>query len=1023
MTNTLRNKALLLVAGLLFLGTRLCAETVASIWGTSTDYTVWYRSGVTPTNPKGTHWTKVDGKMKYVSCSVNGVVWAIEGRKNPNDPNKTVPGKIFYREGITKENPTGTSWTLIPGNPDTKLGDLADQLDVGNGQVWVSQHIDRNINIAQHYFRVGIDANMPKGTIWQKVAGTKGPGAVGRIFGGYKHYYQDVDGLFHFTVGPNNEVYGVYGNVQFTVVRPTGWYKDYTVDLPNNIFQWNNATQAWGNIPGQLKQLDVGKDGMVWGTNFQNDVNVMINPSVSSEWKPISGVKIKHVSCGPTGEVWACGVDNLIYWRAGRTAANPFGESWERIHGALQQIDVGSIEYVEKPAEAGIAADLLQTGLKFALWSNTYKKYLRIEAGTLSATGKDVSDADCLFKIIKVGPSIIRISSDAASGNYLQSADASPAAFSSQSLDDTGQWIVEFQDQKNPDFNNVYIRNKATGGFLHNLDLNSKAATMLTDGTQASSTLPGTSFSIDFIPELPEGFLAENGVYSRVTVGSHDGTLSLLVLTKDKKTLKTYNKFSLAENPWEEFSNRIGAGGTISTFKDISVASDGTLWAINENGKVYQYDWTQKSFKSVDAPRSSGANIDFDIIAAGSNDSIWTVDLKERNLYYFKEGKKGGKGTWELINSSKGSVIYVAAGLDDAVVAVNDKGETKYNIQDEKNIDKWLSMKGGTSGFVKVAIGNRDNILGIKDDGSLWQFIDVTPKPVEAPKTDDATKAADTTKTAEKVVPKVETLTTEQWLARCEWKPVVSTTSKSVLGIKDVAVNAAGTTFVLDGNGNIIRKGDAGFVITKTVETVTAAKTVTKTGEVVTKTRRGAKRTHGKVETTPEGVTTRLQAIEEGKVAIKVKKQAAKKKKLAPARKQPVKAGKKVAKKAAKKKTAGTVKKTPIKKTVKKGAKAPATQVRLASQVGLTKPVAAPKPITPPVPTPMPTPVPMTTTAVTPTPAPEPAPMVSTPAPIPGATAVAPATTTPAGPTIIKKKKYSAEELAKMATEEVEVPA
>ena len=65
----------------------------------------------------GTKWDLVDGSLRWISSGGAGEVWGVGG-----------VNKIYRREGVTKDNPTGTSWSLVEGN--------LTQVDVFGGTVW-----------------------------------------------------------------------------------------------------------------------------------------------------------------------------------------------------------------------------------------------------------------------------------------------------------------------------------------------------------------------------------------------------------------------------------------------------------------------------------------------------------------------------------------------------------------------------------------------------------------------------------------------------------------------------------------------------------------------------------------------------------------------------------------------------------------------------------------------------------------------------------------------------------------------
>lgn len=66
-------------------------------WGVNSNDHIWLNTG-----PRGS-WIKTDGRLKHVSVGGAGV-WGV----NRDD-------FIYYREGVSSHNPSGTQWKQIEG--------------------------------------------------------------------------------------------------------------------------------------------------------------------------------------------------------------------------------------------------------------------------------------------------------------------------------------------------------------------------------------------------------------------------------------------------------------------------------------------------------------------------------------------------------------------------------------------------------------------------------------------------------------------------------------------------------------------------------------------------------------------------------------------------------------------------------------------------------------------------------------------------------------------------------------------
>ena len=73
------------------------------MWGVNSAHNIFYRVATYgDADTAGTGWTDVPGKLQWIGSGTDHVV----GVNSAND--------IFYREGMTADNPTGTGWVKVP---------------------------------------------------------------------------------------------------------------------------------------------------------------------------------------------------------------------------------------------------------------------------------------------------------------------------------------------------------------------------------------------------------------------------------------------------------------------------------------------------------------------------------------------------------------------------------------------------------------------------------------------------------------------------------------------------------------------------------------------------------------------------------------------------------------------------------------------------------------------------------------------------------------------------------------------
>jgi archaellum component FlaG (FlaF/FlaG flagellin family) len=225
---------------------------------------IFYRTGITPSNPMGTSWQIINGGLANISVCPNGDIWGVNAG-----------GDVWFTPKPPATNPTLTNWQQIP------VSTQALQISVGaNGSVWV---IDRTEKI---YNRTGISPTTPTGSTWQLYPGQFSNvavcpnGDVWAIGAGNQAYYGKAPtvagqitwlnpsspiGFKQISVSPNGDVWvlaidgTIYNRTGITATNPQGT----TWQLYNGSYTWltsgYKATEAFtiDNINKQLTYKNI----------------------------------------------------------------------------------------------------------------------------------------------------------------------------------------------------------------------------------------------------------------------------------------------------------------------------------------------------------------------------------------------------------------------------------------------------------------------------------------------------------------------------------------------------------------------------------------------------------------------------------------------------------------------------------------------------------------------------------------------------------------------------------------------
>ncbi len=114
--------------------------------GVNTANEIWCRTDVNPANPADNRWTRLEGALKWVSVSNNGVIWGVNAQN-----------QIFVRTGVSATVPQGTGWQVVAG---------------ALTQVAVSNNLVIGVNAANEiYYRTDVNPANPADNRWTRLGG------------------------------------------------------------------------------------------------------------------------------------------------------------------------------------------------------------------------------------------------------------------------------------------------------------------------------------------------------------------------------------------------------------------------------------------------------------------------------------------------------------------------------------------------------------------------------------------------------------------------------------------------------------------------------------------------------------------------------------------------------------------------------------------------------------------------------------------------------------------------------------
>ncbi|XP_014778842.1 tectonin beta-propeller repeat-containing protein 1 [Octopus bimaculoides] len=86
---------------------------VTSVWAVDIQSNLWFRNDITPIFPEGTCWTKIASQVRRVSVGPKDQLWVVVEAGFMKSV--TEGGSVYQRLGITAECPTGTGWQKVIG--------------------------------------------------------------------------------------------------------------------------------------------------------------------------------------------------------------------------------------------------------------------------------------------------------------------------------------------------------------------------------------------------------------------------------------------------------------------------------------------------------------------------------------------------------------------------------------------------------------------------------------------------------------------------------------------------------------------------------------------------------------------------------------------------------------------------------------------------------------------------------------------------------------------------------------------
>ncbi|MBX9831377.1 hypothetical protein K2X40_05440, partial [Candidatus Babeliales bacterium] len=524
---------------------------------------------------------------------------------------------------------------------------------------------------------------------------------------------------------------------------------------------------AWLAVPcpEKIAHIAVGADHNVWVVAHDGDVYVRrgIQPTImqGTDWKKVTGQALTNIAVGSDGQVWGVSQDYRIFKRVGITPTNLIGVGWRKVQGKMQKVAAATYPGVQPGGRAYTHFGLHD--YEEAIFNDAWRFQ---EPGKGWVQFKARSKAD-LFLRFSPNPyqekkSTIHVTLGAKKNTCTLATKLGCIEHITHLCDHGGlpqqefEWedywasvengvlrvgksgqlgqneLVRFEDSA---LNNVcYVAFGGGKKYVHEFDA------IQTDERPLEAKAVN----------VPAGFSVVSGKASRIAVGSRDNALLVCSVGFDGQIYRYYPY--AGQQVWQKFSNKMVNGEEITRFKDVSVSSDGHLYALNSSGHTLCYHWERSVWKLVDQHHK------LDRIVAGSATSVWGLRKKTQTVYQLISNG------WRKADID--GVMALDAGLDGTVVAVNTAQEAlTFNAQ----TGLWEKMLA-VQGIGRIAVAHKDFMIGTRAVGNeylCWQG------------------------------------NNKQW-----WR-LTAGDKTGAYGFKQMAMNAAGTVFALDGQGAIYKKDGA----------------------------------------------------------------------------------------------------------------------------------------------------------------------------------------------------------------------
>ncbi len=243
-----------------------------------------------------------------------------------------VPHTYFYRDDpmqdvvkdapvVTSQAPVAASWQQVPG--------ALTHVSAGNEWTW---------GVGKTPVNGGYDVYKCKTPCkggWSLVAGGLTQLDVGStdMWGVNQH-----GSIFRRPADGTGEWQPIQGSLKHVSAGPTDWV--WGVNGNDDIYRCTvqgNCRGQWEQIPGKLKQIDVGSDS-VWGVNSGNMIYTRPVDG-TGQWTNVPGI-LKYVTVGDQ-YIYGVNPDNMIY-----KCKKPCVGGWELVPGALRQLEANNQEII-----------------------------------------------------------------------------------------------------------------------------------------------------------------------------------------------------------------------------------------------------------------------------------------------------------------------------------------------------------------------------------------------------------------------------------------------------------------------------------------------------------------------------------------------------------------------------------------------------------------------------------------------------------------------------------------------------